>query len=60
MANSTNPPFTIGIVLYPDFDPLDVAGPLDRFTPTAVKRYSGEVARTAGLISKDLGYNSRA
>jgi hypothetical protein len=23
------PSFTIGIVLYPDFDPLDVAGPLD-------------------------------
>jgi DNA-binding IclR family transcriptional regulator len=39
---------------------LDVAGPLDRFTPTAVKRYSGEVARTALLISKDLGYNRRA
>jgi cyclohexyl-isocyanide hydratase len=32
MANSTNPPFTIGIVLYPDFDPLDVAGPLDVYT----------------------------
>ena len=26
------PSFTIGIVLYPDFDPLDVAGPLDVYT----------------------------
>jgi cyclohexyl-isocyanide hydratase len=26
------PSFTIGIVLYPDFDPLDVAGPLDVYS----------------------------
>jgi DNA-binding IclR family transcriptional regulator len=37
---------------------IDVAGPLERFTPAAVKRYSAEVSRTASAISKALGYRA--
>jgi IclR family KDG regulon transcriptional repressor len=35
---------------------IDVAGPLERFTPSAIKRYKTEVLRTANAISKALGY----
>jgi IclR family transcriptional regulator, KDG regulon repressor len=34
---------------------VDISGPLDRFSPSAVRRYSREVSRTAAAISAALG-----
>jgi DNA-binding IclR family transcriptional regulator len=34
---------------------IDVAGPLDRFTPAALRKYEREIKKTAAAISRDLG-----
>jgi DNA-binding IclR family transcriptional regulator len=38
---------------------LDISGPTDRFPPKAIRRYRGEVSRTASAISAALGAPSK-